>query len=98
MTKDGAMAKVHDYLKSLEIGMGEELSLLSDQTIEFEGGWVFFYNSKKFLETGAIRDTLAGNAPIIVGKAEGSIQVTGTAYPIEHYIRAYIDARSNDGL
>lgn len=48
-------------------------------------GWLFFYTSRRFLETGAIRDALAGNAPFIV-RDTGDITVLGTAHPTEFYL------------
>jgi hypothetical protein len=47
-------------------------------TIERPFGWVFFYNSKKFLETGAFSHRLAGNGPVIVNKHDGTIEFFGT--------------------
>jgi len=58
-----------------------ERVVLDDATIEKEYGWVFFYQSKKYLETGKINDALAGNAPIIVNKRTGELIKTGTANP-----------------
>jgi Immunity protein 35 len=42
-------------------------------------GWVFFWESKRFLETNKTRDRLAGNAPILVDRIDGEVRVTGTA-------------------
>jgi hypothetical protein len=66
-----------------------ELWLLDEHTLEEDFGWVFFYTSKLFHETGDYRYALAGNAPMIVDRSEGSIQPTGTAYPISHYLAEY---------
>ena len=60
---------------------GESLELLASATRTTDFGWVFFYNSKKYLETGEIRFALAGNAPLIVDALDGSLHVTGTAQP-----------------
>jgi hypothetical protein len=43
-----------------------------------------------WLETGdVLRYFPVGNAPFIVDKHDGRLYVTGTAYPIEHYIEKY---------
>jgi hypothetical protein len=63
--------------------------VLDERTIERTWGWVFFYNSKRYLETREIRYALAGNAPYIVNRYTGALSVTGTAHPIEHYIAEY---------
>lgn len=66
-----------------------ELVILEDVTITKDYGWVFFYQSKAYLETNSISDSLAGNAPYIVNKHSGKISETGTAQPIEKYIEDY---------
>jgi hypothetical protein len=52
-------------------------------------GWVFFYNSREYLETGNPRSCYAGNAPFIVDRIDGELRVTGTAEPLEVYLAAY---------
>ena len=69
--------------------MGLELVLLDHRTLEFGSGWVFFYDSRKHLESRSLRDALAGNAPVIVSKVDGSIHVTGTSHPVQHYIEEF---------
>lgn len=66
-----------------------EFVILDEHTIEEDFGWVFFYQSKQYLETNDFRFALAGNAPYIVNKLDGSIHVTGTAHPTEYYIQNY---------
>jgi hypothetical protein len=66
-----------------------ELVIMHELTIEKEYGWVFFYQTKKYLKAGDILDALAGNAPLIVNKFTGEIIETGTANPIEDYIAEY---------
>lgn len=65
------------------------LVVLDEQTIDKEWGWVFFYNTSEYSESGKSDDDLLGNAPYIVNKNTGEIIETGTAYNIEHYIREY---------
>jgi hypothetical protein len=56
---------------------------------ERDFGWVFCYDSKAHVETGNITAALAGNAPLIVDRVDGQIYVTGTAFPLEHYVSEY---------
>ncbi len=51
--------------------------------------WVFFYQTKEYVESGDVMKMLGGNAPIIVSNTDGSIYVTGTAHPIQKYIEEY---------
>lgn len=89
-----ALAIARDYLKSLKWPGIEEMILYDNATIERPFGWVFFYNSKLFIESGDIGDDAVGNAPIIVDRRDGSIHVTGTAGPLERYLDRYEKSRS----
>ena len=63
--------------------------VLSQSTIELPYGWVFFWNSVTFLETGDRRFMLLGNAPLIVNGSDGTTRFTGTARATTHYLREY---------
>ncbi len=63
--------------------------VLEEQTVTRDWGWVFFYQSKAYIESGDSGDMLYGNAPFIVNRASGELVVTGTAWPIEKYIEDY---------
>lgn len=67
--------------------------ILDKETIERDFGWVFFYQSQEFLDSGDERDQLSSNAPIIVDRRDGSTNPTGTDAPIETYIKAYEKTR-----
>jgi hypothetical protein len=77
------------YLATLEEEVGEPLGLIDSETIEESFGWVFFYNSKEYLNTGAFNAMLAGNAPFIINRKDGSLHKTGTDKPIRDYIIAF---------
>lgn len=90
MTKDEAIVLVEQVVN--DNGLSEQECIVqSGSTIEKWWGWVFFYQSKKFLESNDFRDMLVGNAPIIVNKASGEYHLTGTAYDISYYIEKYED-------
>ncbi len=89
ITKGEAYKIARERLKSWEREVGEELLLLEEHTLERDFGWVFFYDSERHVETEESEHALAGNAPIVVIKADGSVHTTGTAYPIEHYLRKF---------
>lgn len=65
--------------------------ILDQHTIEKPWGWVFFYDSRKHYESGDHRDLIAGNAPYIVNRFDGSLHDTGTAEKTEYYIQNYED-------
>jgi hypothetical protein len=66
------------------------LELVVTEVREFAFGWVFFYTSKRYLETGNISYALAGNAPFVVRRDSGDVHDFGTAYPFEHYLNEYV--------
>lgn len=68
-----------------------KLEIISDMTEAHEFGWVFYYNSAKYIETGDFRYALGGNAPIIINKHNRELVVTGTAYETSYYVRNYIN-------
>ncbi|TGS04303.1 hypothetical protein EN834_08230, partial [bacterium M00.F.Ca.ET.191.01.1.1] len=48
-----------------------EAAIIDEATQEFDVGWIFFYQSSRFLETGDVQDSLAGNAPLFVSRKDG---------------------------
>jgi hypothetical protein len=72
-----------DYVDQLSTDSGVYVTLFKEQTIEREFGWAFFYGP------GDPSIMVAGNAPFIVDRRDGSIHMTGTAYPIEQYLESY---------
>jgi hypothetical protein len=87
----GARARAQVFIDEMAASSGPErleLQLEDAYTIERTFGWVFFYQSRKFIASGNISDCLVGNAPLVVTR-DGELHVTGTAYPLEHYLAAF---------
>jgi hypothetical protein len=74
-------------LSDMELDAGA--SLVFTEVREFAFGWVFFYNSKAYVESGDISDALAGNAPFLIDSSAGSLHVFGTANPVEFYLKDF---------
>ena len=74
-----------------------ELQIIHESTETHDFGWVFFYNSKKYIETKDISDALGGNTPLIVDKSSQKIFATGTAHPVSHYVENYIRTGDPNG-
>jgi Immunity protein 35 len=88
ITKDEARAAVEAELASGRRKPGEFV-VMDEFTVERSWGWVFFYNSRRFVETRDPLQALGGNAPYIVDRTTGEVRVTGTARPTEEYIAEY---------
>jgi len=74
--------------------MPDDRLLIRDEfTKEHSFGWVFCYHRERWLQTRGFKYEIAGNAPLIVDRADGSVHVTGTARPLEHYISEYESKR-----
>ena len=73
----------------VEILCDGEARIVRESTIAKPYGWIFFYQSKEFLDAGIPSAQLAGNAPIIVNRNSFELRVTGTAKPLEHYLNEY---------
>jgi hypothetical protein len=63
--------------------------VILDEHIDFGQIVAFFYQSVDFLRTRDHCDALAGNGPILVSKTSGEIGSSGTAMPLEEYVRAF---------
>lgn len=89
ITKEEAERIAHEYVRTRKVEPDVELVLLTEKTIERSFGWVFFYDSKRYVQTGEFRDAVLGNAPIVVTKHDGRVHETGTAHPVEHYLQKF---------
>ena len=63
--------------------------IIDEATITKPYGWIFFYQSKAYLETGNRSEFLVGNAPILIERFNAELAVFGTSHPTEHYIQEY---------
>ena len=67
----------------------EEFAIIDDATREFELGYVFCYNTKRFLESGDFDFALAGNGPLLV-KRDGQIVELPANQSIEASMRGLL--------
>ena len=56
----------------------DEFVVIDEFTKEVEEGWLFFHDSKEFVETGNPSSTLAGNGPILV-RRNGEVRILPSA-------------------
>lgn len=68
----------------------DELMIFDARTIERDWGWVFFWGSRRYHETGDPTYAFGGNAPCIVRRSDGGVLFTGTALPTEDYIEEFL--------
>lgn len=87
MTQADARQIAADYIgEGLLSEWGVTPVIVDGLTLQIDIGWVFFYESAEYLETGEFSQRLAGNAPVVVSGFGGHLYVTGTAQPVEKYL------------
>ena len=79
------------YLDQMQLETKKFLQIV--RVIEKSFGWIFFYQSTEYVETGTFRKMLAGNAPFVIDIKDGKLQVFGTAHSIDTYIEQYEASR-----
>lgn len=84
-----AMELAVTYLNSCYEVEGDELVIIEEATIERDYGWIFFFNSKRFLTTLDLSDMVAGGGPVLVERENGHIVQFPSAQPAEVYITEY---------
>jgi len=73
----------------LAYSTGVAARILPDKTQEFESGWLFYYQSARYLETGKFEDSLVGNAPLFVTRSDGKTFFVSYNRPIAESLAAY---------
>jgi hypothetical protein len=85
-THDKARKVIHAYVDALTDGAAV---ILDEETLDRPYGSVFFYQSRAYLESGALMHQLVGNAPIIFNRFSGELKNTGTAKDVHTYLSEY---------
>ncbi|NPU69278.1 hypothetical protein HL667_30035 [Bradyrhizobium sp. 83012] len=74
----------------VELTSGGSARIQRELTIAKPYGWIFFYQSKAFLDGSDFSTRLAGNAPIIVDRDTLELRIAGnTAMPLAHHLAEY---------
>ena len=89
------MDAVTAVVKYLDDMKGDAFEIHSVQLLPANAGWVFYYQSKKWMKTRNPLDVLAGNAPVIYDRTHGTLHITGTAEPIEYYIDRFLEKHNS---
>ena len=82
-------ALAHMRSRPVDLPPGDELVLVDDDTLEREWGWVFFFASRRWRETGEPALRSEGEGPLIVNRFDGQVHVTGTGRPSEYFVTRY---------
>ena len=72
-------------IATLAVDSGLDLVLCPDLTRETDVGWVYCYESRRFLDTRDEHEKLMGNGPILVTHG-GEVHLLGTERPVDDYL------------
>ncbi|MEG4477747.1 YrhB domain-containing protein [Microcoleus sp. M2_C2] len=97
LSRDQAQALAENELSSVSMAAECELAIVASATLERPFGWVFFYESREYLDTGAASSRLAGNAPFFVNRLTGEVVAAGTAHSVEYYLALYEASLTQSG-
>lgn len=88
ITKEAATALVQQRLDTRRLEGDRAVVCEVD---EHPWGWMFFYDSQRYLETGEISYALAGNCPLFVTKEDGMLHgpITGSGFRAEEHLRLF---------
>ena len=67
---------------------GDDLVLM-DRPFETPITLAYTYQTSDFVATGDYTHALAGNGPILLSRMTGTVEIVGTALPIQDYIREF---------
>lgn len=73
-----------------------DLVFLDDSSIAKPYGWILFYSSRQFVETGDINFALGGNGPVVV-EHDGRVHLLTSAVPPEESVAAFERERGLKG-
>lgn len=86
ITKEQALKIANDFIYEPDDNWPEKPEMLIVDSEERNFGWLFYWTSKRYLETKQTTDSLAGNGPILVSRESGKLETTRTAPPLEDRI------------
>lgn len=85
LTEQEARARARSFLaETIQPGVNTPLVLTT--VAGYDHCWVVGYNSRDFVESGRIRDALAGGGPIIVNRHTGVVRQGVSGRPIEEQL------------
>ena len=72
--------------------------IVIEHSVEFHDCWLFYVNSKRYLETHNIVHRLLGGGPVMVGKEDGYVYQGGSGGTVEMWLsefREYVRGKNS---
>ena len=89
ITYDQAWNIAQNYIKPREEALRKvepDDNFVLGKSVEFDEGWLFYFTSRKYLETRDLQYRPIGSGPLIVGKERGDVYQGGSGYTEEQWI------------
>jgi hypothetical protein len=74
---------------SEEVAAPVDPAIVEDETIERNWGWVIFWNTRLYAETGDLEHAQVGTAPVCVSRQDGAAMTLQNIEPLEPEIRRF---------
>ena len=79
ITKQQAEQLVYERINAPNPQCPDKPEMIVTLTEERQSGWLIYWTSRRWHETGDIRYAIAGNGPYLVCREDGTMFETGTA-------------------
>lgn len=89
LSKQEAIEIIERKLKSMESENSGNIIIVDEYTIEAERYFIFYYDSKKYIETDDSSFALLGNVPILIDRVTFKMYYTGATEDITYYERLF---------
>lgn len=93
ISESEALALVKQYIEQQCSAVPGGVAIMEERTIRKSYGWIFFYNSNRYLETRSPLEALGGNGPIVVERVGGRLHQLGSALSPDASIAEFERAR-----
>jgi hypothetical protein len=85
----GARERMESLLREWGNSIEGGLVILDHLTLHKPYGWIFFYNSRLYMETRAFEHAIAGNGPVVIIARTEEVVPLGSARRPEDEIAAF---------
>ena len=89
ITRELAELLAQNEIEKLGKDSGKEFAILVANTLERERAWVFFYDSRNYVETLDKKYRVFGNGPIVVEKLTGRVALHGSNVDLEQILKLH---------
>lgn len=89
MTEKEARVIAERHIRALDKYGQYDLVIVAEETITRPYGWIYFYATREFIETGNILHALGGNGPVVVESQSGRATSLPSNQSVEESIRQY---------